>query len=125
MRRALILVVLLLVCAAAFAQAPATTNADVAKRADTYLGKMSLEEKIDYIGGTGFCCSGRPRSGLPSFEMSDGPFGVRSNERFPSTTYAIGVGLAASWDAELAERSALLSAETRGPAVFISCWAPE
>jgi beta-glucosidase len=104
MRRALILAVLLFVCAAAFAQAPATTNADVAKRADTYLGKMSLEEKIDYIGGTGFAVRAIPSVGLPPFEMSDGPFGVRSNERFPSTTYAIGVGLAASWDAELAER---------------------
>jgi beta-glucosidase len=104
MRRALILAVLLFVCAAAFAQAPAATNADVAKRADTYLGKMSLEEKIDYIGGTGFAVRAVPSVGLPSFEMSDGPFGVRSNERFPSTTYAIGVGLAASWDAELAEK---------------------
>jgi beta-glucosidase len=104
MRRALILAVLSLVCAAAFAQAPATTNADVAKRADTYLAKMSLEEKIDYIGGTGFAVRAVPSVGLPSLEMSDGPFGVRSNVRFPSTTYAIGVGLAASWDAELAEK---------------------
>ncbi|HSK45130.1 MAG TPA: hypothetical protein VLA83_14720, partial [Candidatus Binatia bacterium] len=33
-----------------------------------------------------------------------GPFGVRSSERFPSTTYAIGIGLAASWDVALAEK---------------------
>jgi beta-glucosidase len=102
MRRALVLAVLLFVCAAAFAQAPAATNADVAKRADAYLGKMSLEEKIDYIGGTGFAVRAVPSVGLPPFQMSDGPFGVRSNERFPSTTYAIGVGLAASWDTDLA-----------------------
>jgi beta-glucosidase len=104
MRRALILAVVLFVCAAAFAQVPATTNADVAKRADTYLGKMTLGEKIDYIGGTGFAVRAVPALGLPSLEMSDGPIGVRSNERFPSTTYAIGVGLAASWDADLAEK---------------------
>ena len=36
--------------------------------------------------------------------MSDGPVGVRSNSGFPSTTYAGGIGLAASWDRELAER---------------------
>ena len=41
---------------------------------------------------------------MPALEMSDGPFGVRSNERFPSTTYAIGIGLAASWDVDLAEK---------------------
>jgi beta-glucosidase len=102
MRRTLLLATLLFVCATAFAQAPATTNADVAKRTDTYLGKMSLEEKIDYIGGTGFAIRAVPALGLPSLEMSDGPIGVRSNARFPSTTYAIGIGLAASWDAELA-----------------------
>ncbi len=104
MRRALILAVLLFVGMTAFAQAPAATNADVAKRADTYLSKMSLEDKIDYIGGTGFAVRAVPSVGLPSLEMSDGPFGVRSNERFPSTTYAIGVGLAASWDTNLAEK---------------------
>src|SRR5208283_5198732 len=88
----------------AFAQAPALTNADMAKRADSYISRMSLEEKIDYIGGTGFAVRAVPSVGLPPFEMSDGPFGVRSNERFPSTTYAIGVGLAASWDTDLAEK---------------------
>lgn len=36
--------------------------------------------------------------------MSDGPYGVRSNSGFPSTTYSAGIGLAASWDHELAER---------------------
>ncbi|MBP1622987.1 MAG: Beta-glucosidase, partial [Acidobacteria bacterium] len=30
------------------------------------------------------------------------PAGVRSNERFPSTTYAAGIGLAASWNPQLA-----------------------
>ncbi len=96
MRKALILAVVLFVGVAAFAQAPALTNADMAKRADSYVSRMSLEEKIDYIGGTGFAVRAVPSVGLPPFEMSDGPFGVRSNERFPSTTYAIGVGLAAS-----------------------------
>ena len=36
--------------------------------------------------------------------MSDGPLGVRSNSRFPSTVYAAGIGLAATWNRELAER---------------------
>jgi beta-glucosidase len=104
MRKALKLAVMLLVCVPAFAQAPANNDADVAKRADGYLSKMSLEEKIDYIGGTGFAIRAVPSIGLPELQMSDGPFGVRNNERFPSTTYAIGIGLAASWDPALAEK---------------------
>ena len=73
-------------------------------RVDGIVAKMTLEEKIDYIGGTGFAVRAVPNLQLPSFEMSDGPYGVRSNAGFPSTTYAIGIGLAASWDKELAER---------------------
>jgi len=65
---------------------------------------MSLEEKIDYIGGTGFAIRAMPKLHLPAFEMSDGPLGVRSNSRFPSTVYAAGIGLAATWNRELAER---------------------
>jgi beta-glucosidase len=64
---------------------------------------MSPEQKIDYIGGTGFAVRAIPELGVPALEMSDGPFGVRSNERFPSTTYAMGIGLAASRDIDLAE----------------------
>lgn len=56
MRSALTLVLILVVCIAAFAQgqAPAVTNADATKRADSYVDKMSPEQKIDYIAGTGF-----------------------------------------------------------------------
>jgi beta-glucosidase len=67
--------------------------------------KMTTEEKVDYIGGIGFSIRPMPSLHLPSFEMSDGPYGVRSNAGFPSTTYAVGIGLAASWDTDLAERA--------------------
>ena len=66
------------------------------------IAKMTLEEKIDYIGGTGFAVRAMPNFGLPALEMSDGPYGVRSNSGLPSTTYAEGIGLAASWDRALA-----------------------
>jgi beta-glucosidase len=65
---------------------------------------MTLEEKIDYIGGTGFAIRAMPRLDLPAFEMSDGPYGARSNAGFPSTTYAAGIGLAATWNPDLAQR---------------------
>jgi beta-glucosidase len=106
MRRALTLVLILVVYIPAFAQgqAPAVTNADATKRADSYVGKMSPEQKIDYLGGPGFAVRAVPELGLPALAMSDGPFGVRSNERFPSRTYSVGIGLAASWDIDLAEK---------------------
>lgn len=87
------------------AQAPAPSASPALRaRVDEIIHKMTLEEKVDYIGGTGFAIRAMPNLHLPSFEMSDGPFGVRSNLGFPSTTYAIGIGLAASWDRDLAER---------------------
>ena len=84
--------------------APAENAANRA-RVDAIISKMTLEEKVDYIGGTGFAIRAMPNLHLPSFEMSDGPYGVRSNLGFPSTTYGIGIGLAASWDPELADRA--------------------
>jgi beta-glucosidase len=79
-------------------------NTAIRARVDAIISKMTLQEKVDYIGGTGFAIRAMPNLHLPSFEMSDGPYGVRSNAGFPSTTYAVGIGLAASWDRDLAER---------------------
>src|SRR5215469_16930170 len=84
------------------ADGPQQETAAMRARVDAIIAKMTLEEKIDYIGGTGFAVRAVPRVGLPAFEMSDGPFGTRSNVGFPSTTYAAGIGLAATWNRELA-----------------------
>jgi len=95
-------VCLLLICAACallHAQSPSSSD-----RVESIVGKMSLEEKVDYIGGTGFAIRAMPSLQLPAFEMSDGPLGVRSNSRLPSTVYAAGVGLAATWNRSLTER---------------------
>jgi hypothetical protein len=127
MRKTPILVMLLLVCVPLFAQAPTATNADAAKRADSYLSKMSVQEKIDYIGGIGFAVRPVPALGLPPLQMSDGPFGVRSNEtkgfRRPP------MRLASVWPRlgtpTLPKRSERESERMRGPAAFILCWARE
>src|SRR5580658_9402498 len=87
-----------------YGQAPVPSNPEIERRVDAILKKMTLEQKIDYIGGTDFAVRAMPALGLPALEMSDGPLGVRSNQKFPSTTYAAGIGLAASWDPVLAER---------------------
>ncbi len=95
---------ILLSAASVLAQAPQPDSASLRARVDAIIQKMTPEEKIDYIGGTGFAIRAIPRLNLPAFEMSDGPYGVRSNAGFPSTTYVAGIGLAASWNRELAAR---------------------
>jgi beta-glucosidase len=101
---ALLITLALLPSHVAFAQAPVPSSPEIDRRVESILSKMTLEEKLDYIGGTGFAVRALPRLNLPALQMSDGPLGVRSNAKFPSTTYAAGIGLAASWDPQLAER---------------------
>ncbi|HLI78101.1 MAG TPA: glycoside hydrolase family 3 C-terminal domain-containing protein [Acidobacteriaceae bacterium] len=84
------------------AQAPHPLTPAEQQHIDDILHKMTLAEKLDYIGGTGFAVRAMPGLDLPALEMSDGPYGVRSNAGLPSTTYSEGIGLAASWDRTLA-----------------------
>jgi beta-glucosidase len=103
-RTASLLSAVFLSVASAFAQSPLPDSDAIRSRVDAIVQKMTLEEKIDYIGGTGFAVRAMPRLNLPAFEMSDGPYGVRSNAGFPSTTYVSGIGLAATWNRDLATR---------------------
>lgn len=101
---AVLLSAALLTAATAQAQAPQPDSEALHTRVNAIIHKMTLEQKLDYIGGTGFGIRAMPSLDLPAFEMSDGPYGVRSNAGLPSTTYAIGIGLAASWNRDLAVR---------------------
>jgi beta-glucosidase len=101
MRRCIQICLLLICATSTILQAQSTPSTD---RVESILGKLSAEEKIGYIGGTGFAIRAMPSLQLPAFEMSDGPLGVRSNSRLPSTVYAAGIGLAATWNRSLAER---------------------
>lgn len=85
-----------------YAQAPHPITPAEKQRIDSIVSSMTLEQKIDYIGGTGFGLRPVPSAKIPALQMSDGPYGVRSNVNFPSTTYAAGISLAASWDRALA-----------------------
>lgn len=84
------------------AQSPHPLTPAERQHVDSLVQRMTLDQKLAYIGGTGFAIRAVPALNLPSFQMSDGPVGVRSNAGFPSTTYAGGIGLAASWDRALA-----------------------
>ncbi len=76
-------------------------NAPVEERVDDLLKRLTIDEKLDLLGGTGFETKEIKRLGIPSLNMSDGPLGVRWDE---STAFPAGIALAASWQPELAER---------------------
>ena len=67
------------------------------------LGRLSLEQKIDLLGGVdGFYTSALSQIGLPRLQMSDGPLSVRSDG--PATAMPAGIALAATWDLALARQ---------------------
>jgi len=79
------------------AQAP-----EIERRIDSILSQMTLEEKIDLLGGVdGFFIRDIPRLNLPRLKMADGPIGIRNFG--PATSFAAGVGLSATWNPALAE----------------------
>ena len=101
--------VLGLACAVLFSgrvlgQAPHVLSTAEQARVDVLVKQMTLEQKLAYIGGTGFGIRAIPELKIPEIQMPDGPYGTRSNSGFPPPTYAAGTGLAASWDRELAGR---------------------
>jgi beta-glucosidase len=102
-RRSLIAMALLSASIYSSAQFVGTDPAVVERRVDELLGKMTLEEKIDLIGGeTPFRTHPVARLGVPFFQMTDGPVGAHIPA--PTIAYAAGIGLAATWDDALALR---------------------
>jgi len=99
------------------AQTPPMAQADVETRADSLLGRMTLAQKIELIGGENtFYTHPIPQLGIPSLKMSDGPLGV--HDYGPATAYPGGIALAASWDLDLAERvGAMMGKDARARGV--------
>ena len=88
-------------------QAPARSgppdDSAIDRRVDSILSKMTLEQKIDFIGGTdSFFVRALPESGVPRLRMADGPMGVRNFG--PATAMPAGINLAATWDPALAQQ---------------------
>ncbi len=76
-------------------------KAPVEKRVDDLLRRMTLEEKIDYLGGyKGFYIRPIPRLGIPAIKMSDGPTGCRCYGK--AAALPGGICLAATWNPEAA-----------------------
>jgi beta-glucosidase len=102
-RGRLVFLTMLIIAAPATSQSQHHSSAEVEKRVETLLGKMTLEEKITLIGGINdFYIRALPRLGLPALRMSDGPMGV--HDYGETTAYPAGIALAASWDTDLARR---------------------
>jgi len=81
----------------------APDSAAVEKKIDDTIGKLTLEEKITLLSGSSMMASAPiARLGIPALRMSDGPVGAHIPP--PSTAFAAGIGLAASWDTALAQR---------------------
>ena len=87
----------------AFAQAPVPDSPQIEAKAHAMVARLTLEEKIELLGGEdNMFTKAVPSIGLPRFKMSDASVGVRTWG--PTTAYAGGVALAASWDPALARR---------------------
>ena len=72
-------------------------------RVESILSRMTIEEKIDLIGGVDdFFIRGVERLGVPRLKMADGPAGVRNFG--PATAMPGGIALAATWNPALVER---------------------
>lgn len=84
----------------------------VEERVKDLLKRMTLEEKIDLLGGTGFATKPNERLGIPELRMSDGPVGVRWNE---STAFPVGIAMAATWDpAQIEKVGSAIGREVKG-----------
>ena len=95
-----LLVLALLSTAPAWAIPPIHDTED---RVNELLKQLTLAEKLTLLGGHhDFHTHGIPRLGIPELKMSDGPMGV--HDYGLTTAYPAPVGLAASWDVELARR---------------------
>jgi beta-glucosidase len=81
------------------AQMKQSTNDD--PRVETLLGSLTLEEKLEMLGGTGFETKAVPRLGIPALTMTDGPVGVRFNQ---SSAFPVSIMMASTWNPELIGR---------------------
>jgi hypothetical protein len=122
--RLLLVVVLVFVTGLELKGQQNPSSAEVERRVEALLGKLTLEEKITLIGGINdFYTRAIPRLGIPSLRMSDGPTGVRTITGPPQPiqprfflplpgTRTLPVVLVFQW------------ARTRVPVVWTSFWLP-
>jgi beta-glucosidase len=91
------------ICLQVQAQAPLLDSPAIEAQAHALLSKLTLEQKIELLGGIDkMYTRPMPAIDLPRFKMSDASVGVCTWG--PTTAYAGGSALAASWDIDLARK---------------------
>ena len=94
----------------AFGQVPAVyqdPKAPLEARVNDLFGRLTQEEKLSLLTGTGFTTNSVPRLGVPAMAMADAGQGVRGgmdNTLGPATLFPAGVTMASTWDPELVGR---------------------
>ena len=102
-------------------------------RVEDLFSRLTPEEKLSLLGGTGFATPAIPRLGVPAMNMIDAGGGARGGIKAtegPATAFPAGVTMAATWDPALIARvGQAIAEETRnkgpgsqvllGPAVNI------
>ncbi len=102
-------------------QSPTYQNrsASVETRVEDLLSRMTLEEKIDMLGGQdSFYIRQNERLGIPKITMADGPLGVRNYG--DATAFPATIGITASWNKALMQDiGAAVGKEARSKGVHI------
>src|ERR1039458_1267816 len=99
----LVSTILLAASLAVSAQAPAPDSPAIEAQAHAMISKLTLEQKVELLGGVdNMFTRPMPVIELPRFKMSDASVGVRTWG--PTTAYAGGAALAATWDRHFARK---------------------
>ena len=79
-------------------------TAPLEQRVDDLFGRLTQDEKLKMLGGTGFTAQPIPRLGVPEMVMADAGQGVRGGPDGtlgPATAFPAGVEMASTWDTNL------------------------
>jgi beta-glucosidase len=82
-------------------------KAPLEQRVDDLFGRLTPDEKLSLLGGTGFTTQPIPRLGVPAMAMADAGQGVRGGPdgtTGPATAFPAGVLMASTWDTNLIRR---------------------
>lgn len=79
-------------------------QAPLEQRVDDLFGRLTQDEKLSLLGGTGFTTQPIPRLDVPAMAMADAGQGVRGGQKStlgPATAFPAGVEMASTWDTNL------------------------
>ena len=100
-------------------------KAPLEQRVDDLFGRLTQDEKLALLGGTGFTTQPIPRLDVPAMAMADAGQGVRGGPNGtlgPATAFPAGVVMASTWDTNLIHQVGQAIAEearNKGPGVQV------